>query len=44
MGEVAGVKRILVRGMSGVGKPPLVAEPAERGYKAVDADSDEYSE
>lgn len=38
------MKRILVTGMSGVGKSTVIAELAERGYKAVDADSDEYSE
>ena len=38
------MKRILVTGMSGVGKSTVIAELATRGYKAVDADSDEYSE
>jgi len=30
--------------MSGTGKSTVIAELAARGYKAVDADSDEYSE
>jgi shikimate kinase len=38
------VKRILVTGMSGTGKSTVIGELAARGYKAVDADSDEYSE
>jgi dephospho-CoA kinase len=38
------VKRILVTGMSGTGKSSVVAELSARGYKAVDADSAEYSE
>jgi dephospho-CoA kinase len=38
------VKRILITGMSGTGKSSVIAELAARGYKAVDADSPEYSE
>ena len=37
------MKRILITGMSGTGKSTVVSELARRGYKAVDADSDEYS-
>lgn len=42
-GEI-GVKRILVTGMSGTGKSTVIGELAARGYKAVDADGDEFSE
>jgi len=38
------MKRILVTGISGVGKSTVVDELVARGYKAVDADNDEYSE
>lgn len=38
------MKRILVTGMSGTGKSAVIDELAARGYKAVDADCDEYSE
>ncbi|MEO7913333.1 MAG: AAA family ATPase [Roseiflexaceae bacterium] len=38
------MKRVLLTGMSGVGKSTLVDELAARGYKAVDADCDEFSE
>jgi dephospho-CoA kinase len=38
------VKRILLTGMSGTGKSTLISELAARGYKAVDADCDEFSE
>src|SRR3712207_4109306 len=38
------VKRVLLTGMSGTGKSTVIAELAARGYKAVDADSDEFSE
>jgi dephospho-CoA kinase len=38
------VKRILLTGMSGAGKSTLIGELAARGYKAVDADCDEFSE
>jgi shikimate kinase len=37
------MKRILLTGMSGVGKSTLIAELAARGCSAVDADCDEYS-
>jgi shikimate kinase len=38
------VKRILLTGMSGTGKSTIICELAARGYKAVDADCDEFSE
>jgi dephospho-CoA kinase len=38
------MKRILLTGMSGTGKSTLVRELAARGFKAIDADSDAYSE
>jgi shikimate kinase len=38
------VKRILLTGMSGTGKSTVIGELAARGYKAMDADSDEFSE
>ena len=38
------MKRILLTGMSGTGKSTLITELASRGYWAVDADCDEYSE
>ncbi len=38
------MKRILLTGMSGVGKSTVIAELAARGYRAVDADCDEFSE
>jgi dephospho-CoA kinase len=37
------VKKILLTGISGTGKSTLVGTLAELGYKAVDADSDEWS-
>ena len=38
------MKRILLTGMSGTGKSTLISELAARGYKAVDADCDAFSE
>ncbi len=38
------MKRILLTGISGVAKSPVASELARRGYKAVDADGDEFSE
>ena len=38
------MKRILLTGMSGTGKSAVINELAARGYKAVDADCDEFSE
>jgi shikimate kinase len=38
------VKRVLLTGMSGTGKSTLIGELLARGYKAVDVDSDEWSE
>jgi broad-specificity NMP kinase len=37
------MKRILITGLSGVGKSSVVGALSERGYAAVDADCDEYS-
>lgn len=38
------MKRVLLTGISGVGKSTLIGELASHGYKAVDADCDEFSE
>lgn len=38
------MKRILLTGMSGTGKSTVIRELAARGYKAVDADGDEFSQ
>lgn len=38
------MKRILVTGVSGVGKSTVVARLAELGHRAVELDSDEWSE
>lgn len=38
------MKRILLTGMSGTGKSTVIAELAARGYKAIDADTDGWSE
>jgi len=38
------MKRILLTGISGVGKSTVTAELARLGYKAVDADNDAFSE
>lgn len=38
------MQRILLTGMSGTGKSTLIDQLAARGYKAVDADCDEYSQ
>jgi dephospho-CoA kinase len=38
------MKRILITGMSGTGKSTLIGALVERGYKAVDADCDEFSQ
>src|ERR1051326_3595859 len=38
------LKRILLTGMSGTGKSTVIGELAARGYKARDADSDEFSQ
>lgn len=37
------MKRILLTGLSGVGKSTVIDELAARGYKAIDADSDAFS-
>jgi dephospho-CoA kinase len=41
---MAGVKRVLITGMSGTGKSTVIKELAARGYKAVDADYNGLSE
>ncbi|HZO74173.1 MAG TPA: AAA family ATPase [Ktedonobacteraceae bacterium] len=38
------MKRILLTGMSGTGKSTIIGNLAARGYKAVDADCDEFSQ
>ena len=38
------MKRILLTGISGTGKSTVIGKLAARGYKAVDADCDEFSE
>jgi shikimate kinase len=38
------MKKVLLTGMSGTGKSSLIRELASRGYKAVDADYDGFSE
>lgn len=38
------MKRILLTGMSGTGKSTVIGELAARGYKAIDADGDAFSE
>ena len=38
------MKRVLLTGMSGTGKSTVITELAARGYKAIDLDSDEWSE
>lgn len=38
------MKRILLTGMSGTGKSTVISALAARGYKAVDADCDEFSQ
>lgn len=42
--EGDGVKRVLLTGLSGVGKSAVIEEPAARGFKAVDTDYDGLSE
>ena len=37
------MRRVLLTGMSGAGKSTAIAALAARGYRAVDADCDEYS-
>lgn len=38
------MRRILLTGLSGTGKSTVTSELAALGYKAIDADTDEYSE
>jgi shikimate kinase len=40
----AGMKRVLLTGMSGTGKSTLILELVARGYKAIDTDCDEWCE
>jgi shikimate kinase len=40
----AGVRKVLLTGMSATGKSTLICELAGRGYKAIDTDTDEWSE
>lgn len=40
----ADMKRVLLTGMSGTGKSTLIHALSARGFKAVDTDSDEWSE
>ena len=44
LGPREAMKRVLLTGMSGSGESTLVAELTSRGFAAVDADSDEWSE
>jgi shikimate kinase len=44
VGYNAGMKRVLLTGMSGTGKSTLIQALAARGYKAIDTDSDEWCE
>jgi broad-specificity NMP kinase len=41
---LSGVKRILLTGISGVGKSTVIDELAARGHAAVDLDCGEFSE
>jgi predicted ATPase len=41
---MSGVKRVLITGGSGTGKSTVVAAPAARGYKAIDADEPGFSD
>lgn len=38
------MKRVLLTGMSGTSKSSIIAELTSQGYKAIDADSADYSE
>jgi adenylate kinase family enzyme len=38
------MKRILISGMSGVGKSSVIEELKNRGYPALDIDTDEWCE
>lgn len=42
-GRPDGVKRVLITGMSGVGKSAVTAELGARGHRAVDLDTPEWS-
>gem|GEM_PF-133727 len=41
---IVAMKRVLITGMSGTGKSTLICELAARGYKAIDTDTNEWSE
>jgi energy-coupling factor transporter ATP-binding protein EcfA2 len=43
-GNLVVVTRVLLTGMSGTGKSTLISALAALGYKAIDADADEWSE
>ena len=38
------MRRVLITGMSGTGKSSVIRELARRGFRAVDTDTDEWSE
>lgn len=38
------MKRILITGMSGIGKPTVIRDLVSRGFRAVGTDSDEWCE
>lgn len=38
------MRRVLITGMSGTGKSSVIRELAQRGFRAVDTDTDEWSE
>jgi shikimate kinase len=38
------MKKVLITGMSGTGKSTLICELSARGYRAIDTDTDEWSE
>jgi adenylate kinase family enzyme len=44
IGYPGAVKRVLLTGMSGTGKATLIGVLAARGYRAVDLDTEEWSE
>ena len=41
---MAGTTRVLITGMSGTGKSTTIAALAARGHRAIDTDTDEWSE
>jgi shikimate kinase len=44
IGYAGAMKRVLLTGMSGTGKSTLIAALSARGYRAVDLDTEEWSE